>query len=110
LVAPEGQFLFALYRRTRLCWFWKLEKRWYAGAGEADVGQCAIIQGGEVLARAPALAPNDGGRDDEGPHAKPPGPHGRGETKGAVVGGRMGGERHWFLSLIHLFHGNIVMF
>lgn len=35
LVAPGGQFLFALYRRTRLCWFWKLEKRWYAGAGEA---------------------------------------------------------------------------
>ena len=23
LVAPNGQFLFALYRRTRLCWFWK---------------------------------------------------------------------------------------
>ena len=35
LVAPNGQFLFALYRRTRLCWFWKLEKRWYAGASPA---------------------------------------------------------------------------
>lgn len=33
LVAPGGEFVFALYRRTRLCWFWKLEKRWYAGAG-----------------------------------------------------------------------------
>ena len=32
LVAPGGQFIFALYRHTPLCWFWKLEKRWYAGA------------------------------------------------------------------------------
>ena len=35
LVARDGQFLFALYRRTRMCWFWKLEKRWYAGAHQA---------------------------------------------------------------------------
>jgi 2-polyprenyl-3-methyl-5-hydroxy-6-metoxy-1,4-benzoquinol methylase len=35
LVAPNGQFLFALYRRTYLCWFWKMEKRWYAGASQA---------------------------------------------------------------------------
>jgi SAM-dependent methyltransferase len=34
LVAPNGQFVFALYRHTRLCWFWKREKRWYAKAGE----------------------------------------------------------------------------
>ena len=34
LVAPNGQFIFALYRHTRLCWFWKREKRWYAKAGE----------------------------------------------------------------------------
>jgi SAM-dependent methyltransferase len=33
LVAPNGQFIFALYRLTRLCWFWKIEKRWYARAG-----------------------------------------------------------------------------
>jgi SAM-dependent methyltransferase len=33
LVAPRGQFIFALYRVTRLCWFWKIEKRWYARAG-----------------------------------------------------------------------------
>lgn len=33
LVVPGGEFVFALYRRTRLCWFWKLEKSWYAGAG-----------------------------------------------------------------------------
>jgi 2-polyprenyl-6-hydroxyphenyl methylase/3-demethylubiquinone-9 3-methyltransferase len=32
LVAPGGQFVFALYYRTRLCWFWKLEKRWYSAA------------------------------------------------------------------------------
>lgn len=35
LVALGGEFIFALYRRTRLCWFWKLEKRWYAGASGA---------------------------------------------------------------------------
>jgi SAM-dependent methyltransferase len=35
LVTPDGQLLFALYRRTRLCWFWKLEKRWYASARPA---------------------------------------------------------------------------
>ncbi|HEX4266676.1 MAG TPA: methyltransferase domain-containing protein [Steroidobacteraceae bacterium] len=33
LVAPGGLFVFALYRRTSLCWFWKVEKRWYSGAG-----------------------------------------------------------------------------
>jgi len=29
LVSPGGTFVFALYRKTRLCWFWTLEKRWY---------------------------------------------------------------------------------
>ena len=33
LVRPGGEFIFALYRRTRLCWAWKIEKRWYAGVG-----------------------------------------------------------------------------
>jgi len=32
LVAPGGQFVFALYRRTWLCRLWKMEKKWYAGA------------------------------------------------------------------------------
>jgi len=32
LVMPRGQFIFALYRRTPLCWLWKREKKWYAGA------------------------------------------------------------------------------
>jgi 2-polyprenyl-6-hydroxyphenyl methylase/3-demethylubiquinone-9 3-methyltransferase len=32
LVAPEGLFAFALYRRTLMCGLWRWEKRWYAGA------------------------------------------------------------------------------
>lgn len=32
LVAPDGIFVFALYRKTGLCWFWALEKRWYCQA------------------------------------------------------------------------------
>ncbi len=32
LVAPAGLFAFALYRRTRLDWFWVREKRWYINA------------------------------------------------------------------------------
>ncbi len=32
LVAPGGLFVFALYRRTWTDWFWRGEKRWYAGA------------------------------------------------------------------------------
>ena len=30
LVAPDGLFVFALYRRTRFDWFWAREKRWYS--------------------------------------------------------------------------------
>lgn len=33
LVAPGGVFAFALYRKTWMCGFWKLEKRWYAHSG-----------------------------------------------------------------------------
>jgi SAM-dependent methyltransferase len=32
LVAPDGLFIFALYRKTTLCPFWKVEKRWYCQA------------------------------------------------------------------------------
>lgn len=32
LVVPGGLFAFALYRRTRLDWFWVREKRWYIKA------------------------------------------------------------------------------
>lgn len=35
LVSPTGQFIFALYRHTRLCWLWKIEKKWYAQASPA---------------------------------------------------------------------------
>jgi 2-polyprenyl-3-methyl-5-hydroxy-6-metoxy-1,4-benzoquinol methylase len=31
-VAPGGRFAFALYHRTRMCGFWRREKRWYAAA------------------------------------------------------------------------------
>jgi 2-polyprenyl-3-methyl-5-hydroxy-6-metoxy-1,4-benzoquinol methylase len=31
-VASGGLFAFALYRATRLCWAWKIEKRWYVSA------------------------------------------------------------------------------
>jgi len=43
LVAPGGQFIFALYRRTPLCWFWKIEKRWYAGASQAAQARARAI-------------------------------------------------------------------
>ena len=33
LVGPGGMFVVALYRKTRLCGFWKREKRWYSKAG-----------------------------------------------------------------------------
>jgi 2-polyprenyl-6-hydroxyphenyl methylase/3-demethylubiquinone-9 3-methyltransferase len=32
MVAPGGHFAFALYHRTRMCGFWRREKRWYAAA------------------------------------------------------------------------------
>lgn len=32
LVAPSGLFIFAVYRKTPLCTFWKVEKRWYSRA------------------------------------------------------------------------------
>ena len=43
LVAPNGQFIVALYRRTCLCWFWRLEKRWYAGASEATQARARSV-------------------------------------------------------------------
>jgi SAM-dependent methyltransferase len=43
LVAPQGQFIFALYRRTRLCWFWRWEKRWYARASQAAQARARAI-------------------------------------------------------------------
>lgn len=40
-IAPGGLFMFALYRHTRLCWVWKLEKRWYA---HASPGAQALVR------------------------------------------------------------------
>jgi SAM-dependent methyltransferase len=34
LVGPRGTFGFALYRKTRCCGLWKIEKRWYAHASQ----------------------------------------------------------------------------
>nr|WP_081711792.1 class I SAM-dependent methyltransferase [Thermosynechococcus sp. NK55a] len=35
MVAPEGFFVFALYRRIWMDWFWRWEKRWYAQASHS---------------------------------------------------------------------------
>jgi SAM-dependent methyltransferase len=43
LVAPGGEFMFALYHRTHLCWFWKTEKRWYAGASRAAQARARAV-------------------------------------------------------------------
>jgi 2-polyprenyl-3-methyl-5-hydroxy-6-metoxy-1,4-benzoquinol methylase len=42
-VAPGGQFVFALYRRTPLCGLWKIEKRWYAGASAAAQARAQAV-------------------------------------------------------------------
>jgi SAM-dependent methyltransferase len=36
MTKPGGQFIFALYRKTRWCEFWKSEKRWYAKTSSAS--------------------------------------------------------------------------
>lgn len=41
-VKPEGLFIFALYRKTWMCPFWKIEKRWYARASKT--GQALVRQ------------------------------------------------------------------
>ena len=45
LVTPGGTFVFALYRKTRLCGFWTLEKRWYsrASAPTSAVGRASAL-------------------------------------------------------------------
>jgi 2-polyprenyl-6-hydroxyphenyl methylase/3-demethylubiquinone-9 3-methyltransferase len=43
LAAPGALFVVALYRRTRLCWLWKLEKRWYCHASaRAQAVACGL--------------------------------------------------------------------
>lgn len=34
MVRPGGVFIFALYGWTLMCWFWKIEKKWYTTASE----------------------------------------------------------------------------
>jgi 2-polyprenyl-6-hydroxyphenyl methylase/3-demethylubiquinone-9 3-methyltransferase len=43
LVKPGGAFVFALYRKTWLCWLWRIEKRWYTGASKRAQGIAASV-------------------------------------------------------------------
>lgn len=38
LVKPSGTFVVALYRKTWMCWFWRIEKRWYTRASKRAQG------------------------------------------------------------------------
>jgi 2-polyprenyl-3-methyl-5-hydroxy-6-metoxy-1,4-benzoquinol methylase len=42
-VAPGGTFVFALYRKTWLCGFWKVEKRWYTRASAATQARARAV-------------------------------------------------------------------
>jgi 2-polyprenyl-6-hydroxyphenyl methylase/3-demethylubiquinone-9 3-methyltransferase len=46
LVASPGDFVFALYRKTRLCWFWTIEKRWYCRASPRAQSTARGLYGG----------------------------------------------------------------
>ena len=43
LVREDGQFVFALYRRVWMDWFWRLEKRWYAKASPASQAHARAV-------------------------------------------------------------------
>ena len=43
LVRGGGQFVFALYRRVWMDWFWRLEKRWYAKVSPAGQARARAI-------------------------------------------------------------------
>lgn len=43
LVGEGGQFVFALYRRVWMDWFWRLEKRWYTKASLASQARARAI-------------------------------------------------------------------
>jgi hypothetical protein len=43
LVRPGGLLAYALYRESRLCWAWKIEKRWYSQASERSQRAAAAI-------------------------------------------------------------------
>lgn len=42
-VGPRGSLVFALYRKTWLCGFWKVEKRWYARATAAAQARARAV-------------------------------------------------------------------
>ena len=42
-VAPGGRLVFALYHRTRMCGFWRREKRWYASASPRMQGAARAV-------------------------------------------------------------------
>lgn len=63
LAGPQGQFLFALYRRTWLCWLWKVEKKWYAGATPAAQARARSAYVGLVRVAHSLAKPRRGFRD-----------------------------------------------
>jgi len=63
-------------------------------AAEADVGQFAIVQGGEVLARAPAYTPGGEGGDEDGPQTILPWPRQEGGKTKRALHRRVSVERH----------------
>ncbi len=50
-VAPGGLFVFALYRKTRLCWAWTIEKRWYAKASPKSQSAARAVYSNLMRAR-----------------------------------------------------------
>jgi len=63
LVAPQGQFIFALYSRTQLCRLWKIEKRWYTGASPASQARARSVYVG-LFRIAFSIAKRRGGFSD----------------------------------------------
>lgn len=43
MCAPQGRFVFALYRRVWMDWFWRIEKRWYAKAATSAQARAQAI-------------------------------------------------------------------
>lgn len=43
MCAPQGRFVFALYRRVWMDWFWRIEKYWYAKAAASAQARAQAI-------------------------------------------------------------------
>lgn len=67
MVAPGGVFLFALYRKTRLCGFWTWEKEWYTKASPSSqrFAQGVYITAYRVLTTLSALLRGTRRRSDD---------------------------------------------